>query len=369
MVQPIGLTDPLSEQIWSTKTHIQNQQENYFLKKGMATVEKADPSDPFMRMPSVPVVIVEQMGRQPGQQVHLRLNKQLTRDPGGTGGQYTRGDQTMVGNEEELLYMDCSIYVENLKNAVGMTDFDLGQLRTSARFEEDAKSRLNEWLTNFTEEGMVDAMYQGWNINVYTNIAAASSAAHPNTIYAEGKSSRSAVHSDSTAIFDVSEARRMSAWARVKNINPVRGPDGQACYCVLASPQAINDFISETEFRGIASQGAHRGSDNPVMKGYDFEWYDLYLYRYTRTRQATASGTGSNVERIMVLGASSLAVAYGSMPRILPLDDTEYGDRWGRGIRQILGMRRIEYQNAADTDTLNQYSSVWEMYNDREDFE
>ena len=37
---------------------------------------------------------------------------------------------SMVGGEESMVYMDCSVWLENLKNAVAMTDFDMAQLRT-----------------------------------------------------------------------------------------------------------------------------------------------------------------------------------------------------------------------------------------------
>ena len=366
MAQPIGVSDPLAEELWSNKQHLENLEEIFFMKKGMASVEKADPNDVHMRSATNPVVIIEQMGSRKGQSVNLRLLKQLTRSPRDTSdGAKTRGDTSMVGGEESMVYMDCSVWLENLKNAVAMTDFDMAQLRTQAGLEQDARGLLTTWLVEELEEACLDAMHDGWNYNVIQQISGPAVTAHPTIVRSNGQGSTADVGGDTTAKLDMVELRRMYNWSRQKTITPVKHM-GETCFVGLFSPQAITDLLGDSEFQAVFPHAAPRSEDNPAIKGYDYKYINMYICSYERIRAAGTSGAAAKVDVSFVLGGQSMALAFGTSPRIVMLKETKYDDAWGRAIRQIIGTRRLDYQTSDDSETLNQSSAQWELYSARE---
>lgn len=355
---PIGATDPLAEQIWSAKTHTETAWETWWAKKGMVAEDKGD-EESHKKVAGSPVVMKSEFGSKAGQRLNMSLRRQLTRTPRtATNGIYTYGSTVAVGYEEAMVYMDIAIWLDKLKHMVGFDAPDIFQHRTSIDLESDVRQGLKEWLVENLEEIYIDGLIDG---SAYMAIqdALTSAVAHPNLYYVEGASSL--ITTDSTKVMTARELRRINSFfARVNGagLNPIP-LDGSKCGLMLCSTYIINQLFNDEEFRQIVSQGDVRGNENRMISGSIGKFGPLYIHAYERARVAAGSDA---VEEVFIIGANALAVGYGSEPRFLVRHEDAYGDRWGRGIAQIVGIARADWQNAANTVTLNQSSGNWRVY-------
>lgn len=361
---PIGATDPLAEQIWSQKTHVETQFETFFAKKGMVAEDKGN-EESHKKIAGSPVVTKSEFNRQAGQRMNMRLRRQLTVTPRTTTtGARTFGDTLMIGGEEAMVYLDMQIWLDKLKHSVGYDAPDIFQHRTSIDLESDVREALKEWLVENVEEIFVDGLIDA---SAYMAIqdSYTSAVAHPNQYYVEGAAALGDM--DDTKVMTARELRRIVSFTKRVNsagLNPIP-LEGENCQIVLCSTYVVNQLLQDEEFRTVVSQADTRGQENKMISGSIGKFYNLYIHAYERARLAAGS---DNVEEVFILGSNALAIGYGSEPRFLVRHEDAYGDRWGRGIAQILGIARADWQNAANSVTLNQSSGNWRVYRDAEEW-
>jgi len=341
---------------------VETQWETTFAQKGMVAEDKGD-EESHRKVAGSPIVMKSEFGKQAGQRMNMRLRRQLTRTPRtATYGTYTFGSTVMVGNEEAMVYMDAAIWLDKLKHSVGFDAPDINQHRTSIDLEDDVRQALKEWLVENVEEIFIDGLVDG---SAYMAIqdSLTSAVAHPNQYYVSGAANLGDM--DDTKVMTAKELRRISSFSRRINgagLNPaVMG--SEKGIIVLCSSYIINQLLQDEEFRTVVSQADTRGSDNRMISGSIGKFYNLYIHGYERSRLAAGS---QNVEEVFILGSNALAVGYGSEPRFLVRHEDVYGDRWGRGIAQILGVARPDWVTADNVTTLNQSSGNWRVYRDAE---
>ena len=159
----------------------------------------------------------------------------------------------------------------------------------------------------------------------------------------------------------------MRSFAVNRRLNPIK-IDGRKCYAVLADTFVCNDLRADEAYNSHQQHGNLRGSDNPIVSGSIGEYNSMLFFEYERMRRLTTGVNLGHVARIALLGADAIAVAYGSEPRLVPRVETNYGDRWGRAVRQVMGAARCDFQNQAVSATTNQSSAEWRVYEERDEF-
>jgi N4-gp56 family major capsid protein len=358
---PVASGDPLAEISWSTITHIESQEENFFSMNGLAAKDSGR-EDAHQRRVGAPIILKDELRKGPGDEVRMRMRRQLTRTPRTSA--LTYGSTSMLGQEESLVWMDVSVYLALLKNAVGNDSPDLFGHRTSIDMERESEDALKEWLIENHEEAMLDAFYDGAPYFAIQSLAAVSTVAHPRTYYAGGAADAASL--TGTGILNAGEALRQRSYAINRRLNPIRHA-GKKCFAVLGDTFVCNDLRNDPQFQA-AQQANGRGSDNPLLSGAIGEYNGNFYFEYERMRQPSSGANAANIGQMALLGADAIAVAYGSEPRIVPRVETAYGDRWGRAIRQVFGASRTDFQTSDNATTINQSSAQWNVWTERDEF-
>lgn len=359
-----SLADPLVKILWSDQLHKETLDELYFYERGMMGSESGDEGS-FTRQGGTPIMVKDDFTKERGQRIRLALRKQLTRnrnisDRPNNLNSATYGPNTMVGNEEQMDLYDFECIVELLKHAVSFDTPEIQNLRTNFRMDVQAKDALGDWMRDQKEESIVDGYIEG---NAAHVIAAslASSVTHPNSFYAGGGSSNDDVQAGNT--LSAAELRRMWAWARNNNINPVRA-QGQECYILLAPVFAMNDLDADEQYRSAFENAAPRGYDNPLFTRAEKKFEGIFIHEYNRIRNPSSGANASSQYECLLLGANSLVLGNANKPRLVRRKEDEYEDRYGVGIKHVFGAARSDFANAADTDTLNQSSARWVIWSE-----
>lgn len=362
----IASGDRLSEVIWASEAHVETQKTLFFSQAGMVAKDRGN-EPTHERRPGLPIVIKDDFKKGPGEEIRIRMRMQLTRlasNKNNSASSLTRDTTSMLGNEEAIAYRDLQVYLALLKNSVGFDSPDWLFHRTSADLEEDAKDLLRDWLVENHEDAIFDAFHDKFPYFVSQTLSL-TTVAHPSLYYANEHSA--ADDMTTTDTFSEHEIRRIWSFCQTKKLNPVM-IDGKKCFVVLCSPFVLTDLLGDAQFRDLVKDAHDRGSDNPLVKGSQFKHLDLYFYGCDRVRQTNTGAFSNELSRMPILGADSIAVGYGSEPRLVPRVETNYGDRWGMAIRQVFGATRCDYRNQAASATLNQSSAEWVVYSRRPSF-
>ena len=360
---PIATGDRLAEIAWSITTHVETQDETFFAMNGMTAKDTGvEPS--HERKVGAPIILRDELRKGPGEEVRVRMRRQLTRTPRTSS--YTYGTTAMTGNEEAMSYLDIRVPLWLLKNSTGHNSPDVLYHRTSIDMERDSEDALKEWLIDNHEEAILDCFYDKFPyFTIADSIAGAATTAHPRTYYAGAVAS--AAQMDASRILNAREAQRMRSYAVNRRLNPIR-IQGKKCYVVLADTFCLNDLRNDPVFQAAQGQGNDRGEENPVVSGAIGKYNNLYFHEYERMRRTTSGANSGNIGQIALLGADSIAIVYGSEPRLVPRSETAYGDRWGRAIRQVLGGSRCDWRNQANSTTVNQSSAQWNVWEVMDEF-
>jgi|GEM_PF-3960062 len=355
---PIGASDPLAEIAWSRTEHVEVQDLTWFNEHGLQAKDEGGEQS-HRRRPGVPIIVKDELGKAPGEQVRMRMRKQLTNTPRTDSNTY--GNASLLGNEQRMTYDDMAVWLALLKNAVGHDTPDLYNHRSSIDLEGDSEQGLREWLVENIEEAMIDTLLESAPYFAQQSVAAVSSTAHPNLYRANGALDNGSI--GNTDVLNHNEIRRIRAFCLEKKLNPIK-MGAKQCYALLGSVYSCNNLDADPDFK--QHQGSNdRGSDNPLISGAVGHYHNMYVHEYMRTRTLTGD---ADKERLMVLGADAIAAVFGSEPRIVPRSENAYGDRWGRAIRQVWGASRCDWDASDDSTTLNQSSAEWVVFAERDEF-
>lgn len=360
---PIATGDRLAEIAWSINTHVETQDEIFLSEAGLTY--KATAKEPaHKRVDRRPIILQDELNKGPGEEVRVRMRRQLTRTP--RSSTYTYGTTSVTGNEEALSYLDIRVPLWLLKEATGHDSPDILYHRTGADLEQDSEDALKEWLIENHEEAILDCFYDKFPyFCIADSIAGAATTVHPRIYYAGGAAGIGQMEAGN--VLNAREAQRMRSYAINRRLNPIR-IGGKKCFVVLADTFCLNDLKNDPIFREQQGGGGVRADDNPLINGAIGSYNNLYFVEYERMRRTTTGPNAGNIGQIALLGADSIAVVYGSEPRLVPRTETSYGDRWGRMIRQTLGGSRTDFRNQALSTTVNQSSAQWDVWEVRDEF-
>tara|TARA_R100000656_G_scaffold53002_3_gene42004 strand:+ start:53 stop:1195 length:1143 start_codon:yes stop_codon:yes gene_type:complete len=357
-----SLADPLVNILWSSKMHIETQNELWFNQHGL--MKKEDGSeDTFERKADSPIIIKDEFGKERGQRIRLALRKQLTtnvgladRDGGSGLNQYTYGVASMVDQEENMVLHDMEVVVELMKHAVGFATPELQDLRTPFKMEQEAATALRDWLTGQYEESILDAHYEGHAAHVIKSTFA-SAVPHSRVIWGGDATAQSDIAAADD--MDVATLRRIYETMRLANVNPLK-VDGKEMFVLLAHVYSVSDLMADTDIKNTYQNAYTRGgtgSDNPLFSRAEVVYEGIAVHEYNRVRSPATGTNAASTKRNIVLGADAIVCGNASEPRLVRRKEDAYEDRYGVGIKQIFGCSRADYVHINNNTTINQSSA------------
>ena len=313
------------------------------------------------------IQLKEDLTKKKGDSVTFALVNELVGDG-------VTGNQTLKGNEERLGSRSHRVYVDVLRHAVAVDDWDAQKSVIDLR--NAAKTQLREWAQKKLRDGITNALGQIDGVN-YT----ASSAAQRNTWTANnsdrvlfGLTTANYNATFATAVGGLSSGEQLTpnalslmkrlAQAGAPKIKPVyvREMD-QEWYVVFIGPKAWRDLTEDnptTNVLTLANRDARvRGVDNPLFTGDSLVWDGMILRELPEIAALDVSGSaGARIEPVYLCGAQAIGLAWAQRTKSTT-DTDDYEFLHGVGVQEIRGIEKLRFgTGASDTTTPKDHGIV-----------
>ena len=313
------------------------------------------------------IQLKEDLTKKKGDSVTFALVNELVGDG-------VTGNQTLKGNEERLGSRSHRVYVDVLRHAVAVDDWDVQKSVIDLR--NAAKTQLREWAQKKLRDGITNALGQIDGVN-YT----ASSAAQRNTWTANnsdrvlfGLTTSNYNATFATAVGGLSAGEQLTpnalslmkrlAQAASPKIKPVyvREMD-QEWYVVFIGPKAWRDLTEDnptTNVLTLANRDARvRGVDNPLFTGDSLVWDGMILRELPEIAALDVSGSaGARIEPVYLCGAQAIGLAWAQRTKSTT-DTDDYEFLHGVGVQEIRGIEKLRFgTGASDTTTPKDHGIV-----------
>ena len=313
------------------------------------------------------IQLKEDLTKKKGDSVTFALVNELVGDG-------VTGNQTLKGNEERLGSRSHRVYVDVLRHAVAVDDWDAQKSVIDLR--NAAKTQLREWAQKKLRDGITNALGQIDGVN-YT----ASSAAQRNTWTANnsdrvlfGLTTANYNATFATAVGGLSAGEQLTpnalslmkrlAQAGSPKIKPVyvREMD-QEWYVCFIGPKAWRDLTEDnptTNVLTLANRDARvRGVDNPLFTGDSLVWDGMILRELPEIAALDVSGSaGARIEPVYLCGAQAIGLAWAQRTKSTT-DTDDYEFLHGVGVQEIRGIEKLRFgTGASDTTTPKDHGIV-----------
>lgn len=313
------------------------------------------------------IQLKEDLTKKKGDSVTFALVNELVGDG-------VTGNQTLKGNEERLGSRSHRVYVDVLRHAVAVDDWDVQKSVIDLR--NAAKTQLREWAQKKLRDGITNALGQIDGVN-YT----ASSAAQRNTWTANnsdrvlfGLTTSNYNATFATAVGGLSSGEQLTpnalslmkrlAQAGSPKIKPVyvREMD-QEWYVAFIGPKAWRDLTEDnptTNVLTLANRDARvRGVDNPLFTGDSLVWDGMILRELPEIAALDVSGSaGARIEPVYLCGAQAIGLAWAQRTKSTT-DTDDYEFLHGVGVQEIRGIEKLRFgTGASDTTTPKDHGIV-----------
>ncbi len=310
------------------------------------------------------IQIKEDLTKKAGDSVTFALVNELT----GAG---VTGNTTLEGNEEALDQRSFRAYVEPLRHAVAVTDWD--EQKSAIDLRNAGKMMLKMWAMTKMRDEIITAL---GSIN---GVAYASANATQRNAWmvdnvdrvqvGKLKSNYSATHATALANVDntddkltpeaVSLMKRIAQTASPK-IRPIRINDDEEWYVLFANSRAFRDFSINSTVTQANRDARERGvTTNPIFKGGALVWDGVIVREIPEIGILTGAGAGGiDIAPVYLCGAQALGVAYAQRTKTVT-DTRDYGFVHGVACSEIRGVKKMLFgSGAGDTDDLKDHGVV-----------
>lgn len=313
------------------------------------------------------IQLKEDLTKKKGDSVTFALVNELVGDG-------VTGNQTLKGNEERLGSRSHRVYVDVLRHAVAVDDWDVQKSVIDLR--NAAKTQLREWAQKKLRDGITNALGQIDGVNYLS-----SSAAQRNTWTANnsdrvlfGLTTSNYNATFATAVGGLSSGEQLTpnalslmkrlAQAGSPKVKPVyvREMD-QEWYVCFIGPKAWRDLTEDnptTNVLTLANRDARvRGTDNPLFTGDSLVWDGMILRELPEIAALDVSGSaGARIEPVYLCGAQAIGMAWSQRTKSTT-DTDDYEFLHGVGVQEIRGIEKLRFgTGASDTTTPKDHGIV-----------
>ncbi len=295
-------------------------------------------------------------------------------------GEGVSGSQVLEGNEEDMSTFADEIRCTWRRNAVKVPKSS--SYRTNLDILKIARPNLTQWAARqVLKRGLV---YQAQGIVVPGGAStedglplpdtvlrySASSAAQRNAflvntsdrilVGADVANASSGVWATALANVDntndklsatlISKARRLAVeTGALDAVGPAITPymtetDGEEWFVLLVHPRQMRDLRADTTIIAANREAMPRGKDNPLFRAGDLLWDGVIIHEVQDLELITGAGaSGIDVAQAVMLGQSSMGIAWGQEPRIITDKRQDYEFRPATAIEELIGIKKFSY--------------------------
>lgn len=306
------------------------------------------------------IQLKEDLSKKKGDSVTFALVNELT-------GNGVTGNSTLKGNEERIGSRSHRVYVDVLRHAVAVDDWDVQKSVIDLR--NAGKVQLREWAMKKLRDGILTAFGQidgiaftsstvaqrdTWALNNQDRILFGDTTANYSATFATGTFAVSAAESLTPNILSL--MKRMAAAASPK-IKPVYVKEmDQEWFVAWVGPRSWRDLTEDnptTNVLTLANRDARvRGVDNPLFTGDSLVWDGIIIRELPEIAalEASLSSTGVGIEPVYLCGAQAVGLAWAQRTKSTT-DTDDYEFLHGVGVQEIRGIEKLRFGTAAGADT------------------
>jgi len=307
------------------------------------------------------IQLQEDLTKKKGDSITFALVNELV-------GNGVTGNSTLKGNEERLGSRSHRVYVDVLRHAVAVDDWDVQKSVIDLR--NASKTQLREWAQKKLRDSITTALGQIDGIAYSTASAAQKNTWTANNqdrvLFGAATSNFNATHATALLTIDntadkcspltLSLLKRMAQAASPK-IKPVYVKEmDQEWFVVFVGPRSWRNLTEDnptTNVLTLANRDARvRGEDNPLFTGDSLVWDGMILREIPEISAITGVGAGGiDVEPVYLCGAQAVGAAWAQRTKSTT-DTDDYEFLHGVGVQEIRGIEKLRFGTApGDTTT------------------
>jgi len=244
------------------------------------------------------------------------------------------GDNLLEGKEEDMIYLDFGVTINQLRHAVRMAG-RFEEHKTQINMRRDAKNALMQWLGRTVDDMIFHAL--------------SSNPSADRIVYGGGATSEAGI--TPTDKFDcalIGKAKRMATQDRNLMVKPVR-INGRDTYVMVIDQWQARDLISDPEWREAQLHANVDGRDNPIFTG-ALGMYDGVVIHQHNGVIRTNTGDSAKVGHALFLGAQAAVFAVGE-EATWNEETFDYKNQWGVEFGRIFGIAKAQFEYTPGTMT------------------
>jgi N4-gp56 family major capsid protein len=276
-VGEFAITAPLTRKLWEDEAFIAAETESFFKSHGF-------------------------IGDTPNSIIYRKTD--LTKEKGDsiTFGQldkldptvYVQGDNTLRGNEQQVVPNDCTVTVDQYRNGIVLAG-KMNEQKSAINMRKGARDLLKIWLAEFRD----------WR---YFNVLCADVASGRQTLCSATHATEGTLDAnDKVTLTYLRKAHRLAKNASPK-IKPIKYK-GKNWFVIVLHTNQMRDLLDDPEVQAILQNAAPRSyDDNPLFAGANviLPLDGMLIYEHENIRVTTTGSGGIKVGHGLLLGCAAV---------------------------------------------------------------
>ena len=237
------------------------------------------------------------------------------------------GDNMLEGNEEQLIYRDFSVSIDQLRNAVRLAGkFD--EQKTQINMRQDAKTALSDWLSTTIDKRIFDVL--------------STDPTSDRVVYGGTAANADAITAADT--FDtklIGKAKRLAMANEDTMVKPVR-INGADYYVMVIDQYQARDLQNDTKWLEAQQHANVRGESNPIFTGALGMYNGVVIHQCNRVKRED-NATSIKISHGLLLGAQAAVMAVGDEPTWNE-DTFDYKNQTGFEFGRIFGIAKSQFK-------------------------
>lgn len=285
--------DALTQKTWS-ETVIREALKDIFFAKFMGKGGYMAQRQGGMPDPNAVIMVKEDLIKGKGDSITIALRMRLVNDAIDTE------NADIEGNEEEMVFHDFTVTVEEKANAVKAKN-KMALQRPAFDLRSQFKDGLKDWLAEY--------------VDIQSVLALSDTPTSQRVMYGGDATSDATI--DSSDVMSTSLVSKLKRKARLSTpkIMPIM-VEGKPWYVLLLHDYQMKSIRAESTWQQAQREANVRGNDNPIFSGAAGYWDNVCLHEYERIRTYSNFGADSAQPgaRALLCGAQALVHAWAQRP-------------------------------------------------------
>ena len=284
--------------------------------------------------------VKEELKKEAGDTIHIGLLMPLQ----GSG---VFGDATLEGNEEQMIYRDFSVKIDQVRNGIRLKG-KMEEKRTQLNMRKDAKVALSKWMSTTIDK----TFFKKFSENPTAD----------RIIYGGTATSENSIGTTDTFSADLIKKAKLLAQADERTmVKPITvGGIDETYVMVIDQWQAHAlkkdpDWIEAQKFANV------RGEKNPIFSGNLGVYDGVVVHQCNRVVNTPTGSGGIPLGHALFLGAQAGVFALGGSP-FWEEDSFDYKNKFGVSFGHIFGIEKTQFKydgvNLTDFGVINVLTST-----------